>query len=457
MRIVILGAGQVGRTVAEIMAAEANDITVVDRQESVLRDLQQRLDIRTVAGHASHPNVLLRAGVEDAELIFAVTNDDEVNMVACQVAYTLFQTPTRLARVRSPDYLVHPELFQANAMPVTFLINPEQMVTTDIERLIEHPGALEVFDFADGRVQLVSTRVLSGSGMAGRDVVQLYDEIGNAQARVAAIYRNGHAIEGPPNGPFEPGDIVYFYAAERDVRKVMAAFHANGHVNRRVIIAGGGNLGARLARRLESTYEVKIIEHDVERCRYLAGSLRRTLVLNGDATDGALLEGEGIEVTDVFCATTNEDRTNVVSAMLARRMGARKTLAIVNSASHSVLAEQASLDIALNPAEVTIGALLTYIRRGDVIAVRSLRKGSAEALELIARGDRSTSPAVGRSIEEMALPETVHIGAILRGSELVLPDNETVIESGDHVMLLLCDKGRVAEVEAAFRVSITFV
>lgn len=457
MKIIILGAGQVGRTVAEIMATEDNDITVVDRQEAVLRDLQQRLDIRTVVGHASYPNVLLRAGAEDAELVFAVTNDDEVNMVACQVAYTLFQTPTRLARVRSADYLSHPGLFQPNAMPVTYLINPEQMVTTDIQRLIEHPGALEVFDFAGGKIQLASTRVLAGASMAGQEVAALGAQVGEARARVVAVYRNGHVLADAGDCSLEAGDVVYFFAAERDVQPVIAAFHMDGHVNRHIIIAGGGNLGARLARLLEPTHQVKIIEHDHARCRYLAGSLHRTLVLNGDATDGTLLEGEGIEATDVFCAATNEDRTNVVAAMLAKRMGARRTLAIVNSASHGLLTEQAALDIALTPAEVTIGALLTHIRRGDVVGVRSLRRGTAEALELIARGDRSTSRAVGRPIRELALPDSVRIGALLRKEQVILPGADTVIETDDHVMLLLADKTQVDAVEAAFRVAITFV
>jgi len=456
MKIIILGAGQVGRTVAEIMATEDNDVTVVDRQEDVLKDLQQRLDIRTVVGHASYPNVLLRAGVEDADLILAVTNDDEVNMVACQVAYTLFQTPTRLARVRSADYLSQPALFQNNAMPVTFLINPEQMVTTDIQRLIEHPGALEVFDFADGKVQLVSTRVLPGTRMAGQSLATLDKQVGESRARGVAVYRNGQ-IQPDLHCVLQPGDVVYFYAPERYVQSVIGAFHQDGHVNRHIIIAGGGNLGARLARLLEPTHQVKIIEHDNARCRDLAGSLHRALVLNGDATDGTLLEGEGIDATDVFCATTNEDRTNVISAMLAKRMGARRTLAIVNSSSHGLLTEQALLDIALTPAEVTIGALLTHIRRGDVVAVRSFRRGRAEALELVARGDRSMSRAVGRPIADLGLPESVRIGALLRNGKVILPKADTLIETDDHVMLLLLDKTRIDAVEAAFRVAITFV
>lgn len=457
MKIIILGAGQVGSTVATIMAHEDNDITVVDRDARVLRELQQHLDIRTVAGHASYPGVLVRAGIEDADLIFAVTNDDEVNMIACQVAYSLFQTPTRLARVRSSDYLDHAELFKPSAMPVTYLINPELMVTTKIQRLIENPGALEVLDFADGRVQLVSTRVTETAPMANRTLGEKAQFSARCNGCVAAIFRDGGFI--PPACEVEvlPGDELFFYAPPREVQGMIAAFHGNGHLNRRVLIAGGGNLGLRLARLVEQTRQVKIIESDPVRCRYLAGALHRTIVLNGDVTDAELLQSEGVEITDVFCATTDEDRTNIVAAMLAKRLGANKTLAIVNSYGHGELANQAALDIALTPAEVTIGALLTFIRRGDVVAVRSLRGGTAEALEVVARGTPSTSHAVGRTIGELPFPESARVGAILRQERVVLPTLDTVIESDDRVMILLCDKSRIAEVEAIFQVSITFV
>ena len=457
MKIIILGAGQVGRTVAEIMATEENDITVVDCRTTLLQELQQRLDIRTVVGHASHPNVLYRAGIEDAELVFAVTNDDEINMIACQVAYSLYQTPTRLARVRSFEYTAHPNLFKPTAMPVDYVINPEQMVTRNLQALIQRPGALEAYDFADGKAQLVAARVIAGAPMAGQELGSLGDWAGQLPVLVVAVFRRSHFVPPRPGLVLEPTDEVYFMAAPKDVQPVLAALHPARRTNRRIIIAGGGNLGLRLAEIIEPDYHVRLIERDPVRCRYLAGSLRRTIVLNGDATDSELLGAEGIEDTDVFCATTNADKTNIVSAMLAKQLGARQTLAIVNNASQAVLSEQAAIDIAISPAQVTIGALLTHIRRGDVVKVHSLRHGSAEAMELVVHGDRTTSHVVGRRIGDLPLDEGVSICAVLRQGRLQLADADTVIETGDRVVLFLSDKQQIPDVELLFQVAITYV
>jgi len=457
MKIIILGAGQVGRTVAEIMATEENDITVVDRRTTLLAELQQRLDIRTVVGHASHPNVLYRAGIDDAELIFAVTNDDEINMIACQIAYTLYQTPTRLARVRSFEYTAHPKLFKPTAMPVDYVINPEQMVTRNLQALIQRPGALEAYDFADSKAQLVAARVLPSAAMAGQPLSSLGDFAGQLPVLAVAIFRHNLFVAPQPDLVLEASDEVYFMAAPRDVQPVIAALHPTGRPNRKIIIAGGGNLGLRLAELVEPVYHVRLIEQDPERCRYLAGLLRRTIVLNGDATDSELLGAEGIEDTDVFCSTTNRDKTNIVSAMLAKQLGARQTLAIVNNANQAVLSEQAAIDIAISPAQVTIGALLTHIRRGDVVTVHSLRHGSAEAMELVVHGDRTTSHVVGRRIGDLPLDEGVSICAVLRQGRLLLAHADTIIETGDRVVLFLSDKQQIPDVELLFQVAITYV
>ncbi len=457
MRIIILGAGQVGRTVAEIMATAENDVTIVDRQPEVLREMHRRLEIRTVQGHAAHPSVLARAGIEDADLIFAVTNDDEVNMVACQVAYSLYQTPTRLARVRAPDYLGQPRLFSPTAVPVTFLVNPEQLVTARIQRLIDHPGALDMVELAGGKVQLVGLHVEAGSAIEGQALDMLPRLSGNAGAQVAAVYRGDESLRPEPGLCATAGDEVYLFGGSREIRRVIAAFRAGRERNRRVVIAGGGNLGLRLARMLEGNHQVKIVERDPERCRQLAGALRRTVVLRGSATDAELLRSENIEAADVFCATTQQDKINIVASMLAKQLGASKTLAIVNRSAHGLLAEHASLDVALAPAQVTIGALLTYIRRGDIVSVNALRHGHAEALEVIARGDAATSRAVGHSIAELGLAEGVRVGAILRQDQLLFPGPETVIESMDRVMLYIGDRQQVTEVERLFQVAITFM
>ncbi len=457
MKIIILGAGQVGSTVAQGLASEANDITVVDKSPRLLMALQERTDIRTVVGHASHPDVLREAGIEDADMILAVTNSDEINMIACQVAHSLFHTPIRLARVRSLDYLAHPRLFMPEAVPIDFIISPEQLVTTFIQHLIASPGVLQILDFADGKAQLVAVQAQAGGALVGNELRTLGKSMPAVETRVVAIYRRDRAITPEGETVIEAGDEVFFLAASKDIRTLVTAFRQSDKRNRRVIVAGGGNIGKRLAETIESDYLVKMIEIDRMRCYALAESLHRTIILHGDAADEDLLKQEDIENTDIYCSVTNDDEANILSAMLAKRLGARKVVAIINRSSYAELAEGGAVDIAISPAQITIGVLLTHIRRGDVVAVHSLRRGAAEAIELIAHGDRATSQVVGRSIGELPLPQGTTVGAIARGDKLVFPSGETVIETDDHVILFLADKRKIADVERLFQVSITFL
>lgn len=457
MKIIILGAGQVGTTVAHSLAGEANDITVVDHQPQLLMELQDRIDIKTVIGHASHPDVLVRAGIEDADLVLAVTNSDETNMIACQIAHSLFHTPTRIARVRSADYLTHSELFTPTAIPVDVLISPEQLVTTFIHHIIEQPGVLQILDFLHGKAQLVAVRAHYGGPLVGQQLRGMVQQLPKVETRVAAIYRRDRAIIPDGDTVIEADDEIFFLAARRDIPAMVTAFRQTDKPNRRVIIAGGGNIGKRLADLLESKYRVKVIEHDARRCRYLAETLHQTIVLQGDAGDADLLKSEGIEDTDIYCAVTNEDEANILSAMLAKRLGVRKTLSIIIRPSYVDLAQGSAVDIAISPAQVTIGALLTHIRRGDVVAVHSLRRGAAEAIEIIAHGDHETSRVVGRRIEELPLPEGTTVGAIARADRLVFPHRDTVIESEDHIVLFLADKRKIVDVERLFQVAITFI
>ena len=456
MKIIILGAGQVGASVAQNLASEANDITVVDSRANVLQDLQDRIDIRTIVGEASHPEVLTRAGAEDADLILAVTNSDETNMVACQVAYTLFHTPIKIARVRSKAYLNHPRLFTQEALPVDVLISPEELVTNYIQRLIEQPDALQVLDFADGRVQLVAVRAEQGSPLVGQELRELRQHMPNVEARVPAIFREGAAISPDGNTVIQADDEVFFLAARKNIRKVTSELRALNKPVKRVMIAGGGNIGFRLAEAIESRYQVKIIERDVEATRVLSERLERAMVLLGDAADEELLIEENIENVDVFCALTNDEEANILSAMLAKRLGARKVMSLINRPSYVDLVQSDVIDIAISPQQATIGSLLTHVRRGDVVMVHSLRRGAAEAIEAVAHGDHKTSKVVGRAISEIKLPAGVTIGAVVRGEEVIIAHHDVVIKADDHVILFLVDKHRIADVERLFQVSVTF-
>lgn len=458
MKIVILGAGQVGTSMAEILSLEANDVTLIDHNPAQLEGLQDRLDIRTVAGSGAHPDVLEQAGIEDAELLLAVTNRDEVNMAACQICYTLYRTPKKIARIRAREYLSHPEIFCNESIPIDFIISPEQIITEQILNLIENPGTLQVVEFAGGRIQLVGVRAYFGGPLVGHELRDLRKHLPMINTRVAAVYRRDRPIIPLANTVIEPDDEVFFIAAKPHIREVMGELRNIEIPGRHVILAGAGNIGLRLARTLEENgYRVKVIERNPERIREVADLLGDTVVLHGDAADQELLWQENIDQTEVFCAMTNADEANILSGMLAKRLGARHAIALVSRSAYVDLIESSVLDVAISPQLATVGALLTHIRRGDMVAVHSLRRGAAEAIEAIAHGDHSTSQVVGRRIDEIALPPDTTLGAILRRDEVIIARGDTVIEAEDHIIVFVIDKQRIPEVERLFQVAATFI
>ncbi len=457
MKIIILGAGTVGSSLAEHLTSEANDITLVDQNDELLRTLQDHVDIRTVHGNASYPDVLQRAGAEDADMLIAVTDVDEVNMIACQVAYTIFHTPTKIARVRALEYLSQKKLFTQEALPIDVLISPEQLITDNIKRLIEYPGSLQVLDFADGQVQLVGVRAYYGGPMVGNELRRIRDHMPNVDTRVAAIYRRNRAIIPEGHTVIEADDEVFFIAAKKDIRAVMSELRRVDTPYKRIIVAGGGNIGRRVAKILENDYQVKLIDHNAARTQELSCELEKTIVLKGDVADQDLLIEENIENTDVYCALTNDDEANILSSMLAKRLGARKVMTLINRAAYVDLVQSGDIDIAISPQQVTIGGLLAHVRRGDVVKVPSLRRGAAEAIEAIAHGDESSSKVVGRSIEELKLPPGTTIGAIVRNDEVVIAHHDTKIQSEDHIILFVVDKKYILEVEKLFQVGFAFI
>ncbi|MBV1883458.1 MAG: Trk system potassium transporter TrkA [Pseudomonadales bacterium] len=456
MKIIILGAGQVGGTLAENLANEENDITVIDVNGKRLRELQDRLDIRTIEGMASHPSVLAAAGADDADMLIAVTSSDEINMIACQCAYTLYRTPTKIARVRSVSYLTQSALFNNDAIPIDVIISPEQVVTNYIKRLIEHPGALQVLDFAEGEVQLVAVKAYYGGPLVGQELRYIRQHMPNVDTRVAAIFRRDRPIIPEGSTVIEVDDEVFFIAARNHIRAVMSELRRLEHNYKRIIIAGGGNIGERLAEAIESRYQVKIIERDANRCQSLSEKLHRTVTLQGNASDQDLLLEENIEDTDVFLAVTNDDEANIMSSMLAKRLGARKVITLINNPAYVDLVQGGDIDIAVSPQQATIGSLLTHVRRGDVVNVHSLRRGAAEAIEAIAHGDERSSKVVGKAIGDIDLPEGTNIGAIVRDGKVLIAHDDVMVEQDDHVILFLIDKRQIRDVERLFQVGISF-
>jgi trk system potassium uptake protein TrkA len=457
MNIIILGAGQVGSSVAENLSSEANDITLVDTNVSLLRELSDRLDIQTVVGHASHPDVLKQAGISDADMLVAVTNSDETNIVACQVAHSLFHTPTKIARVRSHEYLKYKELFNKDHLPIDVLISPEQLISEHIQRLIEYPGALQVLDFADGRARLVGLKAYYGGPLVGHEIADLRKHMPGVDSRVAAIFRRGKGIVPDGKQVIEADDEVFFIAATKDIRAVMSEMRKLDKPIKRIMLAGGGNIGKQLAQALENRYSVKVLERNKQRANELSRDLNKTIVLLGDAADEDLLLEENIDQMDVFCALTNDDEANILSSMLIKRLGTRKVMSLINRHAYVDLMEsQGSIDVAISPQQITISGLLAHVRRGDVVAVHSLRRGAAEAIEAIAHGDTANSKVVGKTVEQINLPEGTTIGAIIRGDEVMMAHHDIVIENEDHLILFLLDKSKFNAVEKLFQVGVTF-
>ncbi|HEX5339207.1 MAG TPA: Trk system potassium transporter TrkA [Gallionella sp.] len=456
MKILILGAGQVGSTVAESLVSEANDITVVDADGEKLRLLQDRLDLRTLVGNASHPSVLEQAGIADTDMLLAVTQSDEVNMLACKLAASFYNTPTRIARIRATDFLERPELFNKDNFCVDFSICPEQILTEYITKLIEFPEALQVLEFGGGKASLVAVRAFEGGPLVGKPLSFLRTHMPQVETRVAAIFRKNSPIIPEGDTVVEDGDEIFFIAATANIRSVLKEMRRMDKPAKRVMIVGGGNIGHRLAKALERDYQVKLIEYNKKACQRLAGELTSTLVLNGDGTDEKLLMQEHVGEVDVFCALTNDDENNIMASLLAKQGGARKVVSLINRSAYVDLVQGGKIDIALSPAHVTIGSLLAYVRQGDVAVVHSLRRGAAEALELVAHGDRQSSRVVGRRVDEIDLPKGATIGAVIRGEQVLMGHHDLVIEADDHVIVFVINKSMVRKVEKLFHVSLGF-
>ena len=452
MKIIILGAGRIGSSLAVGLAQENNEITLVDLEEQNLKNISNRVDLRTQCGNGAYPNILQRAGAEDADMLVALTRSDEVNMIACQVAYSQFNTQQRIARVRASEYMMHDNLFMTEALSNNVLISPEQIAARNIARLIRRPAALQVLEFADGLAQLAVVRISPGAPAAGRNLQDLRHSVPNVQLHVAAVYRDQQVLKPKPTLRLKAHDEIVVLTRTDQLNTIVEKLRTQPGQSRHIMIAGGGHVGSGIATQLESDCHVKIIEHSESRARYLSDQLARTTVLRGDATDDKLLLDENVMDMDVFCAVTNNEEANILSAMQAKRMGVSTTIALINRPSYIDLIER-SVDIAVSPQQATLSALLTRIRRGgDVLAVHSLRRGRAEALETKAL---KTAKAIGKPIGKLKLPASVGIAALVRNGEMILPNMLTTIQPDDHVILFISDKRSLRVVERLFQVSAT--
>lgn len=449
MKIVILGAGVTGSSVARALASEENDIVIIDRNPQLLTALKACLDIGTVEGNAAHPSVLERAGIQDADMVIAVTDRDETNMLACQVINTLYSKPKTIARVRAIDFLNHPQLFRPGGIDI--VISPEQLITESIHNLVKFPGALHVSEFAGGLIRLFSIRVVATGFLTGKRIQAVKEKLSDSMTRVVAIFRDGKAV--PVNGEavIATGDEVFFVCPRDKVRTTLIELDKLEAPIKRVMIAGGGHVGKRLAIALEKHHQVKVIEQDIQRARDIANDLRNTMILHGDCTNESLLQEEMIENIDLFCATTNNDGINLISAGLAKKLGARKAICLVNNTAYLKLVDGTDIDLAIQPRLETLGGILKHVRRGDVVGVSSLCGGGAEAIEAIAHRSKNEVSVVGLRVDQVNLPDGVILGALIRDEEVIQVHHDTVFAEGDHVVMFALNKKHIKHIENFFQ------
>ncbi len=452
MKILILGAGQVGSNAANILSQEAeHEVTIVDIDASILANLQDRYDIRTVVGNASLPHVLDEAGAKETDIIIAVTSSDEVNMIACQLAHTLFNIRLKIARIRSQSYIEYADIFGhelEKAFNIDVIISPEILVKERLKNIINLPGAQQVLRFDRGRVLMVAAEAEDGGRLVGSPIKSLPEHLPNIDVRIVAVFRNGEPLEISGETVILEGDEVYYLCPQKHAKLVMTEIRPSTKIVKKVMIAGGGNIGYRLASALEDDLRVKIIEVNKANAARLTSHLKNALVLNGDCTDESLLYEENIDQIDVYCAVTEDEQTNILSSMLAKRLGAKRVITLINRSAFVDLVEnESNIDIAFSPQQVTLGVLLTYIRKGDVVQLYSLGTGDLEAFELVVHGTPETSKIIGKTIDKINWPEGITLAGIIRHQQVIVSHRNFTLEENDHMIFFISNKQSIPDLE----------
>lgn len=457
MKVIICGAGQVGFGIAERLSAETNDVSVIDQSAQLIQTISDTLDVRGFVGHGSHPDILHQAGAEDADMIIAVTLYDEVNMVACQVAHSLFNIPTKVARIRSQSYLQEHwrDLFSRTNMPIDVIISPEVEVGEMVLRRLALPGAFDVMSFAEGQIVVVGVHCGEDCPVVDTPLVQLTELFPDLNAVVVGIVRDNHIFVPRSSDQLLVGDDVFFVAEREQVERTLSIFGHDEKQASRVIIAGGGNIGLFVAKQLEargSRARAKIVESSRNRAISIADDLSRTVVLHGSALDEEILREADVEQADTIVALTNDDQVNILSSVMAKRLGCQRALALINNSGYSSFLRSLGIDAHVNPRTITVSKVLQHVRRGRIRAVHSVRDGMAEVLEADAL---DTSPLVGKPLRELDLGGGLRIGAIYRNGKVIIPRGATQIQANDRIVIFALAE-RVRQVEQMFRVSFEY-
>ena len=449
MKVLILGAGRVGGSLATALVNNNYDVSIVDFDKSSLAALEDKLDILTIEGHASHPLSIKKAGADESSTVIAVTSNDEVNLIACQIAKNSFNVKKTICRLSEETYSENLDIFGKDIVDI--VISPEREVMNHLKELINHPGTEQIEKFADGKVNLVSVKAKKKGKLVGRELRGIKDDMPNADAFVASIYRKGNPIIPSGETIIKEGDEVYFISSVSKIDQIVNEFRDKVDVYSRVMIVGGGKIGYSLAKELENDYKIKLVDSNKQKCKELSKKLDKTIVLSGSATDEDLLKSENISNIDIFCALTDDDETNLMSSLLAKKMGAKKTMIILNNPSYLGLVP-GFIDIYIAPYRLTVSSVLQDLRESDVTQDVLLKMDTgAEAIEGVVHANEFTSNLFGKSVKEIPLPDGASIGAVVRHGDLIMPDSNVELCLNDHLIIFLANKDMVSDVEVLFK------
>ena len=454
MKIVIVGAGEVGFHIASRLALEDKDVVVIDSNSEALKRLSESIDVQAIAGSGSSPAILEAAGIREAEIMLAVTDSDEVNLVACLVTDTLSPTTKKLARVRGADFDRYHDAFKENAPHIDTVINPEIEVVRTIERLMRVPGAVDVGEFADGRIKFVGVYLDSGSRLAGVQLADLPSVLNEDRPLIAALVRDDQLIIPKGDNHLRAGDLVYFISEEKNLFKHLSIFDKHATAVKRVLIIGGGRIGYRLAKRLEGqSLSCKIIEKRATQCDFLAEQLDRTVVLHGDGSDQSLLVEENIHDTDLVVTLTSDEETNILASLLAKRLGAKKTITQIDKFSYFSLMSTIGIEQVVSPRLSAINTILQHIRRGKVLSAISIKGEAGEVMEALAL---PTSDIVSKPLKKISFPKGSMVAGIIRQETIIIPSGDSIIEPDDRIIIFATRKA-IPGVEKILAVKLEYI
>jgi len=453
VRIIIIGAGEVGYNIADILSKEGNDVVIIDKNEGQLKTVSENLDVQVILGSGSSPHILREAGLDRSDMIVAVTDSDETNMIACLLAATQSNVPLKIARIRSPELNENHELFDKNHLNIDLCINPEREAVKNAVNLIEFPGASEIIDFAEGRIRLVGFNIDGDCAVIGKKLSEIRELSGGRKVLIVSITRGDKLIVPTGNSVIQENDYLFAVTESTEVRDVLNFFGKEVDPPKRVIIMGGGITGLMLSELLEKkSISTKIIEKRQDRCEILASQLNKTVCLHGDGTNQELLREENIQDTDYFIAVTNDEEANILGALLAKRLGAKKVVSLISRVDYVHLISTVGIDGVINPRHAAISKILHYIRKGKIVSAAPLYDDRAEIFEVVAL---ETSEITNKPLKEIKFPKGTIVGAIMRGDEVIIPSGDSVVFPGDHVVIFTL-RSAIPQVEKILTVKLDY-